>query len=136
MNAEPQSPARNSSPLARRETVKKVSESDDLRELTVKNVEAEYLRGQIICNHRLQTVIDFERRDVQELRLKEQGHRDQLSDCLQWEQTVFQLALDEDADRHEQFKRLIELENQSLEQEIREVMQELESIRKERQEQA
>jgi hypothetical protein len=53
MNADPQSPARNSSPLARLNTAKKVSESDDLRELTVKNVEAEYLRGQIICNHRL-----------------------------------------------------------------------------------
>lgn len=70
------------------------------------------------------------------MRLKEQGHQDQLNDCVQWEQTVFQLALDEDWDRHEQFKRLIELENLSLEQEIKEVLLELENIKRERAEQA
>ena len=59
-----------------------MSERDEVKDLTVKNIETEYLRGQIIVNHRLQTVVSFERKDAEELRLKEQGHHDQLDDCI------------------------------------------------------
>jgi hypothetical protein len=87
-NASPKSPNRAQSPL-RRDIVTKVSESDEVKDLTVKNVESEYLRGQIIVKHRIQTVVAFERKDVAELRLKEQGHQDQLEDIIEYEQNQF-----------------------------------------------
>jgi hypothetical protein len=42
------------------------------------------------------------------------------------------MALDEDRNRHEEFKRLLERSNYDLEQEIADVMAELENIRNER----
>jgi len=133
-NASPKSPNRAQSPL-RRDIVTKVSESEEVKDLTVKNVESEYLRGQIIVKHRIQTVVAFERKDVAELRLKEQGHQDQLEDIIEYEQNQFQNAIDEDKARHEAFIKLLENSNDRLEEEIQHFMQELEKIRGEREEQ-